>query len=109
MDRPLAVPIERAPSMRFAVMARRLADSARRAGLVSPSFRSPPKLAGVDRALHGRGPGSVVAVRVRGRPFEAVLADMIEGIVNVNGLAGPAASRARARLWETALEEQRAA
>jgi hypothetical protein len=44
---------------------------------------------------------STIAVVVRGRPWPAVLADMVEGIVVANGLLGPDADRARARLWES--------
>jgi len=41
----------------------------------------------------------VVSVRVRGRPREAVLADMIEGVVVGNGLGPPDADRVRNELW----------
>jgi len=95
--------------MRFALTARQLGDASRQRGLRVPSFRSPPRLDGVDRTLHRRGDDSVVAVRVRGRPFEAIVADMIEGIVAANRLAGPTASRARAELWVIALDQHRAA
>jgi hypothetical protein len=36
---------------------------------------------------------------VRGRPWPAVLADLVEGVVAANGLRGPAADRARSALW----------
>jgi hypothetical protein len=39
---------------------------------------------------------------VRGRPFAAVVADLVEGVVVVNALTGPAADRVRARLWDAA-------
>jgi hypothetical protein len=42
-----------------------------------------------------------VAVVVRGRPWPAVQADLIEGIVAANALTGPAADRARAALWSS--------
>lgn len=41
----------------------------------------------------------MVSVRLRGRPWVAVLADMIEGVVVANGLAPPQADRLRADLW----------
>ena len=103
------VPIDRAPSLRFALAARQLADACRRLGLDPPAFRSPPSLAGVDRTLHRRGGSCVVAVRVRGRPVEAVTADLIEGIVAANRLDAEAASRVRAELWEVALGAAHAA
>jgi hypothetical protein len=87
-------------SLRFATAVRTLADQARRLGLQVPGFRSPPRLRGVDRSLRRRSDGgAMIAVVVRGRPFEAVLADMIDGIVVANTLTGVAADRARASLW----------
>ena len=44
-----------------------------------------------------------MAVRLRQRPWPAVLADMIEGVVVVNGLLGSAADELRHALW-SALE-----
>ena len=92
-------PLHRAPSLRFADAARRLGEAARDEGLLAPTFRSPPSDQRLDRTVRRRQGGAVVAVRVRGRPFAAVLADMIEGVVVSNGLAGPTASAVRARLW----------
>jgi hypothetical protein len=85
---------------RFAHAARTLAREARRRDLVAPSFRCPPRLVGADRTLRRRPGGGVVAVRVRERPWPAVLADMIEGVIAVNGLTPPAATRVRTELWE---------
>jgi hypothetical protein len=92
--------MESSSTARFAHAARTLALEARRRGLVAPSFRCPPRLVGVDRTLRRRAAGGVVAVRIRGRPWPAVLADMIEGIVVVNDLAPPRATRVRTELWE---------
>jgi len=86
-------------STSFAVAVRVLAAEARALGLEVPGFRSPPRLAGADRSLRRRpGAAPAVAVRLAGRPFEAVVADMVEGIVVANGLAGRRAAEARARL-----------
>jgi len=85
---------------RFADAARTLTREARQRGLVAPSFRCPPRIVGADRTLRRRPGGGVVSVRVRERPWPAVLADMIEGVVAVNGLSPPAATRARTELWE---------
>ena len=49
-----------------------------------------------------RGSGVTVAVALRDRPWGAVVADMVEGVVVANRLAGVAADRARAALWEAA-------
>lgn len=86
-------------TVRFAQAARALAREARARQLVGPSFRCPPRLVGVDRSLRRTANGAVVAVRLRGRPWEAVVADMIEGVVATNRLAAPAADRLRAELW----------
>ncbi len=83
----------------FATAARLLTRAARGRGLVGPGFRCPPRLVGVDRSIRRRPEGPVVAVRLRGRPMPAVLADMIEGVVVANGLRPPAADRLRAELW----------
>lgn len=85
----------------FAAAARTLAREARRRGLVGPSFRCPPRLVGVDRTIRRRGDGAIVSVRMRGRPWPAVLADMIEGVVVANALAPPESDRLRTVLWES--------
>jgi hypothetical protein len=92
-------------ALRFADLARTLGRAARAEGLRMPSFRSPPGIEGVQRTLRRRRQGAVtVAVRLRGRPWAAVVADMVDGVVAANGLEGPAADRARAALW-AALDE----
>lgn len=83
----------------FATAARLLTQAARRMGLVGPSYRCPPRLVGVDRSIRRRPDGAIVAVRLRDRPWAAVLADMIEGVVAANALQPPAADRVRADLW----------
>ena len=86
--------------MHFAAAVRALGASARRQGLRAPSFRSPPRLWGATRTLRHRPQGgAVVAVAVRDRPWPAVLADLVEGVVVANELHGPGAERARAALW----------
>jgi hypothetical protein len=91
-------------SLRFADTARLLADTVRQGGLTAPTFRSPPRVLGRDRTLRRRSDGSVaVAVRLGGRPFVAVVADMVEGVIRTNGLDGPEADEWRRALW-TAVE-----
>jgi hypothetical protein len=41
----------------------------------------------------------VVAIRLRDRPWVAVLGDMIEGVIVANRLGGADATRARTALW----------
>jgi hypothetical protein len=55
---------------------------------------------GADRTLRRWAGGATVAVRVKGRPWVAVLADMIEGVVVANLLTTPQADRLRGELWE---------
>jgi hypothetical protein len=89
-----------ATSLRFARAARALGDAARTRGLRVPVFRSPPRIEGVQRTLRRRAGGSAtVAVRLRQRPWAAVVADMVEGVVVANGLTGAEADAARAALW----------
>ena len=96
--------MEFASTVEFAAAARKLSREAARRGLVAPSFRCPPRLLGADRTIRRRrvrnGPDSaVVSVRVKGRPREAVLADMIEGAIVANQLVAPEAGRVRTALW----------
>ena len=48
-----------------------------------------------SRTLRRYPDGAVVSVAVRDRPFEDVAADLVEGVVRVNGLEGEGAARAR--------------
>ena len=92
----------------FAEAARRLGMALRGQGLVVPSFRSPPREVGRRRTLSRHDDGSVtVSVMVRNRIWEAVLADMIEGVVAANQLGGIDAEVLRDQLWE-ALEGESA-
>jgi hypothetical protein len=88
------------PTVRFAECGRLIATAARRQGVRPPSFRSPPRLRDRDRTLRRRPDGSVVvAVRLAGRPFVAVAADMVEGTVAASGRTGPDADELRRVLW----------
>lgn len=89
-------------SLRFASTARALGDAARARGFAVPTFRSPPRVSGRVRTIrrHAAG-GATVSVVVRGRPWSAVVADMIDGFVAVNdGIDDPHALRDV--LWATA-------
>jgi hypothetical protein len=92
-------PASAASTVDFASAARALTAAARRRSLIGPSFRCPPRLIGVDRSLRRQGDTVTVSVRIRGRPWAAVLADMIEGVVVANRLQPPDADRVRAELW----------
>ena len=85
----------------FAEAARRLGVALRGQGLAVPSFRSPPREVGRRRTLARHGDGSVtVSVMVRNRVWEAVLADMVEGVVAANQMEGIDAEALRDELWE---------
>lgn len=84
----------------FSTAARLLGHEARIRGLVVPGFRSPPRVVGVDRTMRRWDGGATVAIRVKGRPWVAVLADMIEGVVVANQLTPPQADRLRGELWD---------
>ena len=87
-------------SLRFAHLARSLAEAARAQGLRAPTFRSPPRIPDVTRSIVRRGPQVVVAVGLRERPWPAVVADMVEGVIVPTGspacgptTCGPASGR----------------
>ncbi len=86
-------------SLQFAQAARQLGQAARLRDLEVPSYRSPPGIEGVQRTIRRRSGNASIAIRLRDRPWSAVLADMIEGIVVANRLEGAKADRARAALW----------
>jgi hypothetical protein len=89
-------------SLRFARLARSLADAARAQGLRAPTFRSPPRIPDVTRSIVRRGPAVTVAVALRDRPWAAVVADMVEGVVVANRLTGVRADHVRSGLWRVA-------
>jgi hypothetical protein len=89
-----------ASSLRFATAARVLGNAARPHGWRVPAFRSPPRLAHVERTLRRSPVGEVtVAIKLRDRPWLAVLGDMIEGVVAANELRDGDADRCRTTLW----------
>jgi hypothetical protein len=89
-----------ATSLNFSSAARALGQQARRRGYNVPGFRSPPRLPDADRTVRRRPDGAVsVSVRFRGRPWQAVLADMVEGVVVANRLRGSEADALRRVLW----------
>lgn len=88
------------PAIAFAEAVRAVSAVARSRGLGVPVFRSPPRLADVDRTLRRRLDGQVVvAVRLTDRPFAAVQSDVIAGVVAANDLTGQEAGRFRRVAW----------
>ena len=100
MERRMNEPSERGPgAIRFAETARSIGQAARLRGLEVPTFRSPPGLGGVQRTIRRRGTSAPVSVVVRGRPWAAVGAAMVEGVVAANRLDSRRADTVRAALW----------
>ena len=96
-------------AVQFAAAAQTLVRSTQALGLVAPSFRFPPRVPHAARTLRRRRGRCVVSVVVRGRPWVAVEADMIEGVVAANLLAGADADRVRTALWNALVDHGRAA
>ena len=90
--------VERAPTARFATVARRLGAAACVAGLTVPAFRTPPRHPGASRTIRRLPGGSVVAVTLQGRMFAEVVRDMVDGVVVANRLDGEVARRVRTSL-----------
>ena len=94
----------RTSATQFSECVRVIVTLARRRGLRPPTFRSPPRIDGVDRSIQRRRNGSVlVAIRREDRPFAAIQGDVIEGVVAANQLHGEPADRFRRAAW-SALE-----
>ena len=72
--------------------------------------RAPPRLAGCNRTIR-RLPagGAVIAVRLHGRSYEAIVADVVEGVLVASGVAGAEAIRLRRALSLAAAGQVRAA
>jgi hypothetical protein len=86
-------------SIDFAHAARTIGREVRRRGLIAPGFRCPPRIAGVDRSVRRVANGAVIAVQLKGRPWAAIVGDMIEGVIVTNQLPPPTSDRLRADLW----------
>lgn len=83
----------------FAQLALLLGEEARRLNLCAPGFRSPPRVHGVNRTLRRRAGGvPMVSIRLHGRTLEAVIADMIQGILVANDIADFRRSEVAAQL-----------
>jgi hypothetical protein len=93
-------PAAELPAMRFADVARRLGAATHAAGLAVPAFRCPPRVPGATRTIRRYPGGAVVSVRLRGRPFEDAVTDMVDGVVAANRVPESDAAKVRERLRE---------
>ena len=96
-------------ALQFAAAAKTLVQATQALGLIPPSFRFPPRVPHAARTLRRRRGRCVVSVVVRDRPWVAVQADMIEGVVAANLLDGADADRVRTALWNALVDQDRAA
>jgi hypothetical protein len=87
----------------FCQVARALSLAACDAGLAVPTFRSPPRTPGVDRAVRRYDAERVcVLVRRAGVPVAGVLESMVEGIVVASAVDDRTATTLRPRLMAAA-------
>jgi hypothetical protein len=97
-------------SLQFAAIARTIGTAARQRALVVPGFRTPPRRPGIVRTVRrGADGGGTVAVVSKDRPLQAVVADLIEGVIVVNELDGVEAARLRTTLWQEVVAQHPAA
>ncbi len=87
-------------TLRFTAVVQIVAAEARQMGMTVPGFRSPPRLPGADRTIRRVQGAPVVAVRVRGRAFADVVADVVEGVLVANGIPRGRDLRVRRRLLD---------
>jgi hypothetical protein len=88
----------RSDTVSFSAAVRTVADEARRMGLVVPGFRSPPRIPGADRTIRRSRGDPIIAVRLRGRPFADVVADVVEGVVVANAVPKRSVRQVRRQL-----------
>jgi hypothetical protein len=83
----------------FADLVRRLNRAAEAAGMVAPSFVSPPRKASATRTIRWlTAERPLVAVRRTDRAADAVVVDMIDGVIAANRLSGSEAEDAARKL-----------
>jgi hypothetical protein len=93
-------------AVEFSALARSLTMGAKRAGLRSPGFRTPPVDRTRKRTVKRYADGTaMVAVVIHARPWLEVTEDMIEGIIVANGLSGNVAKAARRTLWRSVMND----
>ncbi|MSO37924.1 MAG: hypothetical protein EXQ69_06700 [Acidimicrobiia bacterium] len=88
-------------ALRFSSAVRLIGAAARAAGLTVPSFRSPPRLQGERRTIRRFRGGTAIAVRIRGRAYDDVFMDMVEGLLLANNLEGATARSMRVSLLDS--------
>ncbi len=98
--------VETCSALAFGDLSRLMAAECRRHGLIAPGFRSPPRRGDAVRTVRRYPNGQcLVSVRCRDRPAAEVVADMVEGVLVVNGLEGDAAAGWRLALRAACFDE----
>jgi len=69
-------------------------------GYATPQFRCPPPSAQYQRSIRRNNDDLSISIVIRGRPWLAVLADIVEGFVIANSGSGQE-SEIRNILWDT--------
>lgn len=83
----------------FARIVRDLNRAAAAEGMRAPSFASPPRLPSAQRTIRWlTRDRALVAVRRSGRGADAVVSDMIDGVLAANHLSGSEAQEAARKL-----------
>lgn len=83
----------------FADVVRQLKRAAQAAGMQCPTFSSPPKVPSALRTIRWLSDDrAMVAVRRGDRQADAVVSDMIDGVVAANRLSGSEADAAARKL-----------
>ncbi|MEC7811097.1 MAG: hypothetical protein VX476_03025 [Actinomycetota bacterium] len=88
-------------SFMFAETARIIGQVARSHDLSVPTFRSPPRIEEVHRSIRRGNDFSVVSVSFHDRPYNAVISDMIEGVLVANSLDKGKSDSFRALMWSS--------
>ncbi|MBO58837.1 MAG: hypothetical protein VX797_08355 [Actinomycetota bacterium] len=88
-------------SFMFAETARIIGQVARKHNLAVPTFRSPPRIEEVHRSIRRGNDFSVVSVSFNDRPYNAVISDMIEGVLVANSLDKNDSDFYRALMWSS--------
>ena len=87
-------------SIQFSITVRTLGRIANQLGYVTPQFRCPPPSAQYQRSVRRNHDDLSISIVIRGRPWLAVLADIVEGFVIANAKSGQD-SEIRNILWDT--------
>lgn len=86
-------------AIEFAHIVREVTLVARAQGWTIPAFRSPPRIAGAARTIRQPTADSIiVSIQLRGRSYDEVFTDVIEGVVRANDFIGHKAKQCRGLL-----------